>query len=122
MRICDRLALILAAEFPKDPSQDMVEIFTAPVLGEAVSVLLSREQGNVFKPRVIAMVFCCNDCFDSDKRTKNTQGCLSCAIGAPSAGIQMAQGIQLVLSEDAEKIRNLMWSWCRIQGHRITEY
>lgn len=85
--------MILAAEFPQEPSQDTLEIFTAPVLEEAVPVLLSREQVSVFKPRVIGMVSCCNDCFDSDTSTKNTQDCLSLAVGAPSAGIEAAWGI-----------------------------
>lgn len=85
--------MILAAEFPKEPSQDMLEIFTAPVLEEAVPVLLSREQGSVFKPRVIGMVFCSNDCFDSDMSTKPTQHCLSRAVHAPFAGTEAAWGI-----------------------------
>lgn len=58
------------------------------MLKEAVLALLSREQGSVLKPRVIGMIFCCNDCFDSDVSTKTTQGCLAHAVGTPSAGIQ----------------------------------
>jgi len=85
--------LILATAFPEEPSQDILEIFTAPVLEETVPVLLSREQGRVFKPRVTGMVFCSKDCFDSDISTKNKQDCFSCAVGAPSAGILAAWGI-----------------------------
>lgn len=44
------------------------------------------------------MVFCCNDCFDSD-----TQDCLSCAVGTPTAGIQAAWGIELPYQEVWEK-------------------
>lgn len=95
--------MILAAEFPKELSQDMLEIFTAPGLEEAVPVLLSREQGSVFKPRVIGMVFHCNDCFDSDTSTENRQDCLSRAVGAPSTGIKAVWGIQLSHRRMGEK-------------------
>lgn len=44
------------------------------------------------------MVFRCNDCFDSD-----TQDCLSCAVGTPTAGIQAAWGIELPYQEVWEK-------------------
>lgn len=77
--------MILAAEFPKETSQDMLEIFTAPVLEEVVSVLLSREQRSVFELRVIGMVFPFNDCFDSNMSTQTRQDCLSHAVGASIA-------------------------------------
>lgn len=52
----------------------------------------------MFKPRVIGMAFLCNVCFDSD-----TQDCFSCAVGAPTAGIQAAWGIQLPYEEMCKK-------------------
>lgn len=49
----------------------MLEILTVHVFEEAKPVLLGREQGSMFKPRVISMVLPCNHCVGSDARTGN---------------------------------------------------